>query len=387
MHTTPYRTIFWISALVLSVIIVLVLEQKDTPPLAPDKDLLSYYTEAQSLRQDIERSVTFLAVGDISLSRNVAAVIKKKNDPLYPFRKVEALLRSTDFNFGNLATPFSRSDAITAQTTLVFNAPKANVAGLTAYNFTVLTLANNHAYDQGLEGVLTTRNLLADNNILTTGTGSTLDEAWTPAVHTARGMSVGFIGASYASVNDGGKATNQYVARIEDLQKLQSAIKNLQPKVDFIVATMHAGTEYTATPNPDQIAFAHAAIDAGADMVIGHHPHWVQEKEWYCTGKPSTRLLPKPPTTFETTRTAGCGWIYYSLGNFIFDQSWSEQTKTGLALKSTLRSHTIHTPNTVLQNAGTPTSEAPFTIGIEEVPIRIVENCCAQVQSDSFDTN
>jgi poly-gamma-glutamate synthesis protein (capsule biosynthesis protein) len=76
---------------------------------------------------------------------------------------------------------------------------------------------------------------------------------------------------------------------------------------------MHAGTEYMRTPNQNQTEFAHAAIDAGADMVIGHHPHWIQTTEKY-QGK----------------------YIFYSLGNFIFDQMWSQDTKEGLALKITL---------------------------------------------------
>ncbi len=121
------------------------------------------------------------------------------------------------------------------------------------------------------------------------------------------------MGASYASVNDGGKTTNNYVARIEDLDNLKSAILNLKSKSDFVVVTMHAGTEYTRTPNDAQIKFAHAAIDDGADMVIGSHPHWVQAVEKY-EGK----------------------YIFYSLGNFIFDQMWSQDTKEGLALKITV---------------------------------------------------
>jgi poly-gamma-glutamate synthesis protein (capsule biosynthesis protein) len=73
---------------------------------------------------------------------------------------------------------------------------------------------------------------------------------------------------------------------------------------------MHSGTEYVANPNARQVAFARAAVDAGADMVIGHHPHVVQTAEKY-EGK----------------------WIFYSLGNFIFDQMWSQQTREGLGLK------------------------------------------------------
>ncbi|MDE2312447.1 MAG: CapA family protein, partial [Patescibacteria group bacterium] len=113
-----------------------------------------------------------------------------------------------------------------------------------------------------------------------------------------------------ASTNDGGTIANNYVARIEDASRLQTAIAAARAQCDFVIATMHAGTEYTRTPNEAQKKFAHAAIDDGADLVIGAHPHWVQTVEQY-QGK----------------------YIFYSLGNFIFDQNWSQDTREGLVLK------------------------------------------------------
>jgi poly-gamma-glutamate synthesis protein (capsule biosynthesis protein) len=198
------------------------------------------------------------------------------------------------------------------------------------------------------------------------GTGATLDQAWQPAIIEKNGIKIGFVGASYASINDGGKASNIYVARMEDTDRLKKTVGNLKSLVDFIVVTMHGGTEYTATANAGQITFAHAAIDSGADIVIGAHPHWVQNKETY---------KDKP--------------IYYSLGNFIFDQSWSEQTKKGLVLKITLSklgktsiNRTSAPANAAsisdLQptgNPSTPTSSATID-SIEEIPIHIEENCC-----------
>jgi poly-gamma-glutamate synthesis protein (capsule biosynthesis protein) len=373
------------------------------------KTLDHYYAQSQSLKkntptQQEPRTVTFLAVGDISLSRGIAHTIQTKQDPLYPFRGIEQLLKLTDFNFGNLETPFSSSNAFNPNKTMVFNAPKPNVAGLVAYNFAVLNLANNHALDQGLDGVRTTTQVLDQNGLLHTGVGNTLEDAWRSAVIEKNGIKIGFIGASYASINDGGKSTNNYVARIEDVDHLKTTIYKLKTTTDFIVVTMHAGTEYTATPNDAQIKFAHAAVDAGADMVIGAHPHWVQEKELYCPRHdeaaaetvPTQRTMPKqngdildgqlhsisallaPPTL-----PVDCKPIYYSLGNFIFDQSWSEQTKKGLTLKITLSKTDTSTP--ILNDAATlndlqPAGGTPKSITniktIEEIPIYIKENCC-----------
>ncbi len=358
---------------VIAAIVLGIFELNHGSPLAhfaaskQDKSLQDFYTQAQNaaavrLEQQQPTTVTFLAFGDISLSRSIAATIQIKKDPLYPFHNIVDLLKSSDFNFANLESPFSKSDAFTAKNTLVFNAPKANVAGLKEYNFAVLNLANNHAFDQGKDGIDITAEVLDNNGLLHMGTGETLEEAWTPAIIEKNGIKIAFIGASYSSVNDGGKTLNNYVARIEDVDRLTAQVSRLKSSVDFIVVTMHAGTEYTPKANQSQIDFARAAIDAGADIVIGAHPHWVQNKEIY---------KDKP--------------IYYSLGNFIFDQDWSEETKKGLALKITLSKPVRSSKSRGSNNSATITDiqpsagiQTPVTTieSIKEIPLYIKENCC-----------
>lgn len=275
-----------------------------------------YYKTAQELKDTKKKNteVSFLAVGDIMLSRNVAGTMAKNGKDAYlPFRGLEDLLHETDFNFGNLESPFSGTDSFNPTGSLVFNAPTWTLPGLVQYNFKVLNLANNHALDQGKEGILYTKKLLTENGLVPLGVGKDLNEAWQGGVYNANGVRIGFVGTSYSSINDGGKVTNNYVARIEDTAKLKATIKDLRTKSDFIVVTMHAGTEYVRTPNDGQTAFARAAIDAGADIVIGAHPHWAQ--------------------TFEKYKDK---YIFHSLGNFVFDQMWSQDTKEGLTLKITL---------------------------------------------------
>lgn len=99
------------------------------------------------------------------------------------------------------------------------------------------------------------------------------------------------------------------MTRLEDVEYLKRAIENLKRESDFIVVTMHAGIEYKRFPNRLQTDFARAAIDAGADLVIGTHPHWIQTFEHY-RGK----------------------YIFYSLGNFIFDQR-TQDTREDLTLR------------------------------------------------------
>lgn len=278
--------------------------------------------------------VTFNAVGDIMLSRNVANQISKnQKDGYWPFRNLEQELGwDVDFNFGNLESPFTGRDDFNPSGSLVFNAPSWTFSGLEQYNFKVLNLANNHSMDQGLDGLLYTRDLLKESQLTPLGVGKNLDEAWQGQVFSIKGIRVGFIGASYASENDGGVAKNNYVARIEDTIRLTATINELKTRSDFVVVTMHAGTEYERNPNQSQIDFAHAAIDAGADLVIGAHPHWIQTIEKY-KGKQ----------------------IFYSLGNFVFDQMWSQDTREGLMLKITLSKPGLCHPG-LAPNSPTPLS-------------------------------
>ena len=302
-----------------------------------DGSLQSYLLQAQQLSNSnvtATSTVTFLAVGDIMLSRNVAAAALTAKDDEFPFRKMADLLKATDFNFGNLESPFAPSrgcllghDAgIAGGNSLIFGASCDMSVGLQDFNLKILNLANNHAMDQGLNGLIFTKNFLSSSGIENEGTGKTLEEAWQPAVIEQNGIKICFVGASYSSENDGGKASNNYVARIEDVARLKAAITTAKSECDFAVVTMHAGTEYTRTPNQSQIDFAHAAIDDGADIVIGAHPHWVQTTEKY-KGK----------------------YIFYSLGNFVFDQNFSQDTSQGLTLKITISKK--QTPNPLAPGA------------------------------------
>jgi poly-gamma-glutamate synthesis protein (capsule biosynthesis protein) len=105
---------------------------------------------------------------------------------------------------------------------------------------------------------------------------------------------------------------------MQDTKKLIESIKKAKSNADIVVVTMHAGLEYTREPTPLQTDFSHTAIDNGADIVIGAHPHWIQSVEQY-NGK----------------------YIFYSLGNFVFDQEFSTETKEGMTLKISLEKDEI----------------------------------------------
>ncbi|MBI4705199.1 MAG: CapA family protein [Deltaproteobacteria bacterium] len=293
-------------------------------------------------------SVSFLTVGDVMLSRLVAAAIEKAGDPLLPWRNVAALLGSVDFTFANLEAPISGADRFSAGPAQIFNTPRAYAQGLVEHRLRIVNLANNHALDQGLGGLVHTLAFLREHGIETIGAGPTAAQAWRPAVVEARGVRIGFVGASEASVNTSRKIWLDYVARIEDKGRLRGAIAELRQKADFVVATMHAGIEYVPRHYGPQRLFARAAIDYGADLVLGSHPHVVQDVEIY-RGR----------------------YIFYSLGNFVFDHSRPHTTEA-VAVKTVLRIESAGTDSGAEAGAG----RRVRLDRLELVPLVIENQCC-----------
>lgn len=269
------------------------------------------------------QTVDFIAVGDIMLSRNVARYAQKSGTQNWNWEHIGTFLRGSDFVFWNLEWTTNGTSVYSYQKVLIFNALPELIRTLPGVNFAVLNLANNHALDQGDAGLATTQELLTDIGIYYVGTWATFEEAWQPKIIERNGIKIAFIGASYAAYNDNGAGNNPKIARMQDTKSLVSAVQKAKSLADFVVVTMHAGTEYTREPTKLQTSFSHTAIDAGADIVLGAHPHWTQGIESY-RGK----------------------YILYSLGNFVFDQDFSPETKTGLAVRVSLQkelwSTTIH---------------------------------------------
>ncbi len=297
-----------------------------------------------------QTEISFLATGDIMLSRRIAASISKNKDSDYPLLPIKDLLASTDFNFANLESPFSSTDTYDAGKTFNFNAPKNNVSLLTQNNFKIVSTANNHAFDQGKDGIITTINTLNNNGVLPVGTGTTTQAAWEPKILNIKGVKIAFIAVTYG-INAGAGAGNSYLAEIGQDQYLKKSIEQAKQAANFVIVSMHAGTEYTSTPNSQQTTFAHLAIDDGADLVIGAHPHWVQTIEKY-NGK----------------------YIFYSLGNFVFDQDWSKETSEALTIKVTLSANFSANPLSANINDLQGT-KLPVTIKqIELIPVVITKD-------------
>ncbi len=247
----------------------------------------------------------FLSVGDVIFGRRVQQKIDEKGDMEFPFRPLASLYSEMDFTFANLENPFysGKKPNVTPpgkRYAVLWSKPD-HVKSLVKYKFTAVNLANNHAMDQDLTGLQETIKTLDENGIRHVGTGIDLAAAWKPMFMEVRGLKIAFVGASFTSKNDMGISRNNHVARIEDENRLAAACKEARAGAHFVVVTMHAGDEHKVKPNFRQKEFAKAAVKACADIVIGAHPHVVQ---------PAVKIDGK--------------WVFYSLGNFIFDQAAAE---------------------------------------------------------------
>ena len=274
------------------------------------KKILDFSDQKKKLPQTSEE-VSLVAVGDISFSRGVERMVKKQKDLNYPFLKIRDYLKSADLVFGNLETPITEGPEI-PDFEMVFRSNPGTEQTLKQAGFSVLSLANNHTPNFGEQGLKDTFNYLAEVGIKFVGAGNNEQEANQPVYIETKGIKFAFLAyndtdivpASYEAANS--HAGTAFMRT----EKMAEAVKEAKQKTDFVIISMHAGIEYTDKPNDSQVNFAHAAIDAGADLVIGHHPHVVQTMEKY-KGK----------------------YIFYSLGNFVFDQPQSQETKEGLAIK------------------------------------------------------
>ena len=242
--------------------------------------------------------------GDVMLSRGVRSAILAAKDPALPFRKIAPILAAADISFINLESPFSDSGPY-YPSGMIFHAAPRFIAGLEFASIDIASTANNHSRDCGSHGVEYTVSLLRDHGIQPVGSSESEQATHDGVVLTRHGIRFGFLAYTYDQKNGNWKDEDSRIALADPLS-MAGDVKKLRGRCDVLVVSMHHGIEYRPKPSKAQVQFAHAAIDAGADIVIGHHPHVIQPREEY-QGKP----------------------IYYSLGNFVFDQFQRKATQHG----------------------------------------------------------
>jgi len=261
---------------------------------------LTIYNSKDSIKVVDKEDVSIAVTGDVMFARKMPDVLSLDSSPFKGVRSVTSKVDLLLINFENAAT--SSGDALKGDVALKCSPDFVKLAR--ANNLTVAALANNHAFDYGVDGMRDTVDNLKNADITPIGAGNSESEAHQAVVKDVNGRKITILNymdsdnfKEYSQdVMPYAKGSNPgYSAYNSDDAKKQIGENN---DSDLIIAYMHFGNEYSTSPNDNQVKIAHELIDYGADVVIGSHPHVPQGIEMY-NGKP----------------------IFYSLGNFIFDQS------------------------------------------------------------------
>lgn len=251
-----------------------------------------------SFAKNNKEIISIITTGDVIPARTVNFLMTKRDDFKFPFAETSNFLKNADLTLINLESPLIDNCPLT-NSGMIFCGDKRFIEGLKFADIDAASLGNNHALNYGVDGYCQTVDLLIsngisivpyDNKIICNNTKNNL------SIKEIKGSKIGFL-----SFN-----------ALEKLNKIQLAqnIKKAKTECDFLVVSYHWGGEYLRYPAQETIALAHASIDAGADLIVGNHPHWIQPIEIY-----NEKL------------------IVYAHGNFIFDQEWSQETKTGIVGK------------------------------------------------------
>lgn len=240
----------------------------------------------------VARPLIVRAVGDVAIAGTMRDEVLAHD--LDPFAELGDTIREADLAFVNLeAVLTDRRPPVGNVATPgipLLKSPVRTATQLRAAGFDVVSLANNHALDYGPLGLADTLRHVEAAQLRAVGAGSTVERALRETIVTVRGVRIGVL--AFTEKSNQHTAGDGYVAR---QRSAIARIEAVRGRVDVLLVSMHWGEQYEPRPEPAQRRFAHALIDAGADAIIGHHPHVLQTVETYA-GKP----------------------IIYSLGNFVF---------------------------------------------------------------------
>ena len=243
-----------------------------------------------------ERPATLFFVGDIMLGRDVENYLKREGAQ-YPFLGVAPLIRGADIAVGNFEGVVTPEHVQTPLFTMQFSIKDTYLAALRDVGFDMLSLANNHSDDYGAIALNYTRTLCTQLQIFCGGSPTEIEDSYATTVSEVNSRKIGFIFLQ-AIYNEPTEAA------------LRKAISSLNAESDVQIAIVHWGNEYELTHSSAQQQLAEKLIDFGIDAIIGHHPHVVQDVALY-QGKP----------------------IFYSLGNFVFDQYFDPRVQEELGVR------------------------------------------------------
>ncbi len=263
------------------------------------------------------QEVKFTAVGDITLGDHpmcagFGAYSRFKDEsPIFPFEKIQHIFQKADLSFGNLECAHSyvglnKKDYHSIQ----MRGDPGHIQGLVEAGLDVVNVANNHTMQHGKEAFLDSIQALTAHDIKSCGASPQNHLIAEPSIIEANGISIAFLGYSLRP--------RQYFEYeplyTEGHEKgITNDIHKIRDEVDIVIVSMHWGDEFIQRPSPEEIRLARHIIDAGANLIIGHHPHVLRGIEKYNNG-----------------------YIVYSLGNFVCDMVWDESLRTSLIFECKL---------------------------------------------------
>lgn len=257
------------------------------------------------------RRQTILFAGDVMLSRSIGKRMEAADNWTFPFERIASTLKAADLAFANLECPVSDTGA-NQHHLYSFRADPRAIEGLTFARFGVVSVANNHIDDWGRPALVDTLDRLRAVGIRPVGAGRNDLEAHYPVLVNLNGVRLAFLAYVDVPPREAAAGTDQPGVAWLEPDRALADIRFARPLADLVIVSAHWGAEYARKPGRSQVDLAHRMIDAGADLVVGGHPHVVQPVEDY-----------RGHT------------IAYSLGNFIFDQN-DPPTHHGLMLEVTL---------------------------------------------------
>lgn len=254
------------------------------------------------------RTTRILFTGDILLDRGVRTAIEQHGTDHLFSRSVDSVCRSSQIVVGNLECPATRIKA-PVQKLYIFRGEPEWLQALKKHGFTHLNLANNHSIDQGRQGLMDTRQNILKAKMTPVGAGHTMSEAAQPVLLTSHPRKVWMIASLRLALENFSYLPDRPCVSQEPMDSLLTRVHRLRQKDPqaVIIVSLHWGGEHTLQPVPSQRLEAHRLINAGADALICHHTHTLQTVEYYHD---------KP--------------IYYSIGNFIFDQRKPQNSKAAM---------------------------------------------------------
>ncbi|MCA9390545.1 CapA family protein [candidate division WWE3 bacterium] len=286
------------------IVIFWVISQYDgiTPQQNPNQNETKLsITEPEIFQQE---PISLIFFGDIMLARSIQTH-QKSRPQNWPFNGIQDLISESNLAMGNLESPIG-DESITCEDCYRFSIQQDEATILKTVDFDLMTIANNHANDFA-DSPTKTKTTLENLGINAVGYISEGNTSQQPVIKEVDSYTIGFL--SYSSLTN----TNfDHIAEATE-ENIQSDILALKNTVDLIIVNIHWGNEYTYQVTAEQKNLAHVAVDAGADVIIGHHAHWMQPVEQYQHSL-----------------------IFYGLGNTVFNMMYSMPTRQGFAVRAVI---------------------------------------------------